>query len=149
MRLARPLALAALLMLSACATTPRPLPRDTHPPAPAGVSPASLPGWDQEDHAAALAAYRAGCLADREPAPDGELPDTGVGLAWERTLSSPFIAAPGYGTRGTTLLLVGPTGRATLLERRFDDAFHVSGTTRFELGFPGWEPSGNALDPRS
>lgn len=88
-------------------------------------------------------------LADREPAPDGELPDTGVGLAWERTLSAPFIAAPGYGTRGTTLLLVGPTGRATLLERRFDDAFHVSGTTRFELGFPGWEPSGNALDPRS
>ncbi len=70
MRAARPLTLAAILMLSACATTPgpRPLPRDTHPPAPAGVSPASLPGWDREDHAAALAAYRAGCAADREPA---------------------------------------------------------------------------------
>ena len=70
MRTARPFALAALLLLAACATTPgpRPLPRDTHPPAPAGISPAGLPGWDQEDHAAALAAYRAGCTADREPA---------------------------------------------------------------------------------
>jgi membrane-bound lytic murein transglycosylase A len=70
LRSARPLALAAFLLLAACATTPgpRPLPRDTHPPAAVGVNPASLPGWDQEDHAAALAAYRAGCLADRDPA---------------------------------------------------------------------------------
>ena len=66
-------------------------------------------------------------LADREPAPDEELPDTGVGLAAERILSSPFIAAPGYGTRGTTLLLVARNGRATFLERRFDDAYRVSG----------------------
>lgn len=78
-------------------------------------------------------------LADREPAPDGELPDTGVGLATEQILSSPFIAAPGYGTRGSTLLLVTPAGRATFLERGFDEAFSVEGTTRFELDFPGWD----------
>ena len=87
-------------------------------------------------------------LADREPAPDGELPDTGVGLATERILSSPFIAAPGYGTRGSTLLLVLPTGRATLFERRFDEAFCVEGTTRFELGFPGWDLPERASRPR-
>jgi uncharacterized protein with NRDE domain len=81
-------------------------------------------------------------LADREPAPDADLPDTGVGLAAERILSPPFIAAPGYGTRGTTLLLVSADGRASLLERRFDEAFRVTGTTRFELGFPGWAPPG-------
>jgi uncharacterized protein with NRDE domain len=82
-------------------------------------------------------------LADRVPAPDGELPDTGVGLSAERVLSSPFIAAPGYGTRGSTLLLVEPAGRATFLERRFDGAFNEAGTTRFELGFRGWRPPPN------
>ncbi|MBK9966221.1 MAG: NRDE family protein [Holophagales bacterium] len=81
-------------------------------------------------------------LADRKAAADGELPDTGVGLAAERALSPPFIATPGYGTRGTTLLLVSANGHASLLERRFDEAFRVSGTTRFELRFPGWDPPG-------
>jgi uncharacterized protein with NRDE domain len=88
-------------------------------------------------------------LADREPAPDGELPDTGVGLAAERLLSSPFIAAPGYGTRGATLLLVTSTRRATFLERRFDEAFCPAGTTRFELCFRGWDQPGRASRPRS
>ena len=88
-------------------------------------------------------------LADRVPARDEELPDTGVGLATERLLSSPFIAAPGYGTRGSTLLLVSAAGRATFLERRFDEAFQASGTTRFELDFPGWDPPGRVSRPRS
>lgn len=73
MRAARPLALAALVLLAACATTPGPTPgpgpQPPQPPQPpvAGVSPSTLPGWAQEDHAAALEAYRAGCLADRDP----------------------------------------------------------------------------------
>ena len=78
-------------------------------------------------------------LADRSGAPDGELPDTGVGLAAERLLAPPFIVAPGYGTRGSTVVLVSRGGRATFLERRFDDAFRESGTSRFELEFPGWD----------
>jgi uncharacterized protein with NRDE domain len=88
-------------------------------------------------------------LADRKPAPDGELPDTGVGLVAERALSPPFIATPGYGTRGTTLLLVSADGRASLLERRFDEAFRVSATTRFELTFPGWDRPGEPTQVRS
>ncbi len=88
-------------------------------------------------------------LADRAPAPDDELPDTGVGVAVERLLSPPFIAAPGYGTRGTTLLLVSPAGHATLLERRFDGDFHETGTSRFELRFPGWDTPFGIPEPRS
>jgi hypothetical protein len=43
-------------------------------------------------------------LRDDRPAPDAELPRTGVSLAWERMLSSAFIRAPGYGTRCSTVI---------------------------------------------
>ena len=46
-------------------------------------------------------------LADVEPPPDQHLPDTGVGREWERALASPFITTPEYGTRSSTVLLVG------------------------------------------
>jgi uncharacterized protein with NRDE domain len=58
-----------------------------------------------------------GVLWDAEPAPDGRLPDTGVGLERERMLSSPFIRSPEYGTRASTVLLVGRDGRVRLVER--------------------------------
>ena len=50
-------------------------------------------------------------LASRQPAPDGDLPDTGLPLALEKALSSAFIDQPGrgqsgYGTRCSTLLVV-------------------------------------------
>jgi uncharacterized protein with NRDE domain len=78
-------------------------------------------------------------LSDREPAPEADLPDTGLGRAAERLLSPPFIVAPGYGTRGSTLLLVARGGRATYLERRFDEEFRTLDTLRFELPFPAWD----------
>ncbi len=56
-------------------------------------------------------------LADAEPAPDDLLPDTGVGTALERVLSSPFIASPGYGTRASTVLRVGRDDAADFAER--------------------------------
>lgn len=77
-------------------------------------------------------------LSDRRIAADDELPSTGVPLEAERLLSAPFIVAPGYGTRASTLLLARRDGRAELLERRFDATFRESGTSRFELEFPGW-----------
>lgn len=46
-------------------------------------------------------------LADDAAAPDDDLPDTGVGLAMERLLSSPFIRSAAYGTRSSTALLAG------------------------------------------
>lgn len=46
-------------------------------------------------------------LGDITPAPDAELPDTGVGLDMERLLSSVCIRTPVYGTRNSTWLRVG------------------------------------------
>lgn len=80
-------------------------------------------------------------LSDRRIAADDELPATGVPLEAERLLSAPFIVAPGYGTRASTLLLATRGGRAELLERCFDATFRESGTSRFELEFPGWNGS--------
>lgn len=76
-----PLALAALL-LSACATavTPPPAttgptpPVTTIPPAPPATTPpaalsfSSLVGWAEDDHLAALNAFRTGCGVGKEPA---------------------------------------------------------------------------------
>lgn len=56
---------------------------------------------------------------DRTPAPDHRLPDTGVGLALERALSSQFITMPEYGTRATTTLSVHREGKVELVERAF------------------------------
>lgn len=58
-------------------------------------------------------------LHDREPAADAQLPDTGVGLATERLLSSPFIASPNYGTRASTALIRRADGSQLLVERSF------------------------------
>lgn len=57
-------------------------------------------------------------LADERVAPDAQLPDTGVGLALERALSPPFIRGTHYGTRCSSVLLVG-RDVALFAERRF------------------------------
>lgn len=72
-------------------------------------------------------------LADRTPAPDEELPDTGVGLALERMLSPMFISSPAYGTRASSLLRIDDDGRIHFVERSFGPDGHATGTRRFEL----------------
>lgn len=57
-------------------------------------------------------------LVDVEQAPDEELPETGIGLEWERVLSSIFIESPEYGTRASTVVLIDYEGRVTFIERR-------------------------------
>ena len=69
-------------------------------------------------------------LADREPADADENPDTGLPPEWERALSAPFVVHERYGTRCSTLLLVERNGRTTLLERRFDAAGTLTGSSR-------------------
>jgi uncharacterized protein with NRDE domain len=66
-------------------------------------------------------------LADHQPADDDELPHTGVTREWERMLSSPFIVAPNYGTRCSTIVLVGRDGAVRLVERSFDAHGRISG----------------------
>ncbi|HHW1975838.1 TPA: NRDE family protein [Pseudomonas aeruginosa] len=58
-------------------------------------------------------------LADAAPAADGQLPDTGVGLATERLLSSVFIASPSYGTRASSVVRVHADGTREMIERSF------------------------------
>lgn len=60
-------------------------------------------------------------LNDRRPAPDDDLPTTGVGPETERMLSPPFIDGDeAYGTRASTVFLVHRSGQVTFAERSFD-----------------------------
>ncbi|HRD65739.1 MAG TPA: NRDE family protein [Candidatus Competibacter sp.] len=61
-------------------------------------------------------------LTDRVPAPDTELPRTGIPLEWERWLSPVFIDAPNYGTRASTVLLANNIGDICMVEVTWPDA---------------------------
>ena len=58
-------------------------------------------------------------LLDRRQPEDAALPDTGIGLAWERLLAPRFIVSGAYGTRSATVVLVDRRGRTTLWEWTF------------------------------
>ena len=57
-------------------------------------------------------------LSDRGQAADDLLPRTGVSPEWERLLSAAFIATQDYGTRSSTVVLVGRDG-VVFVERSF------------------------------
>ena len=59
-------------------------------------------------------------LRDRSIPDDENLPDTGVGLEWERILSPIFILSPTYGTRSSTILIIDKCNQVTFMERTFD-----------------------------
>ncbi|MGB9151200.1 MAG: NRDE family protein [Burkholderiales bacterium] len=69
-------------------------------------------------------------LGDRTTYHDEHLPQTGVPLEWERRLSASFIVSPEYGTRCSTLLLIGKDDRMEFVERSFDAAGEITGTKR-------------------
>ncbi len=58
-------------------------------------------------------------ISDTDVAPDPLLPNTGVGLDLERQLSPLFIKTPNYGTRSSTVLLVGHDQSIAFVERTF------------------------------
>ncbi len=72
-------------------------------------------------------------LADGYRPADEELPETGVGLEWERLLSSAFIKSANYGTRSSTVLLVNSQGQAHFIERRFGPEGACLGAAEFEF----------------
>jgi len=60
-------------------------------------------------------------------AADDELPDTGVGLDWERTLSPMFIKSDNYGSRTSTVILRRRDGYVRFAERTYNtDSFDYS-----------------------
>lgn len=72
-------------------------------------------------------------LSDRDPAPADAMPATGLPPDLERALSSPFVLHERYGTRCSTVVLVGHDGHTTVAERRFDAAGTLTGATRLEF----------------
>jgi len=58
-------------------------------------------------------------LQDRSIPGDDSLPDTGVGIEWERILSPIFISSPNYGTRSSTILLIDRDDHITFMERTY------------------------------
>lgn len=58
-------------------------------------------------------------LADREPAQDYELPETGISYEFEKLLSSIFIQGSDYGTRSSTVLLIDRHNHVTFKEKSF------------------------------
>lgn len=76
-------------------------------------------------------------LQDRRPFPDGQLPDTGIGLALERQLSPVFIRGDDYGTRACTVIAIAHDGRGWIMERRFGRDGQALGETRLPIGPAG------------
>jgi len=68
-------------------------------------------------------------LSDATPARDAELPGTGVGVDWERRLSSALITGADYGTRASTVLTVGRSGSMRFEERTRGPGGEVTGST--------------------
>jgi uncharacterized protein with NRDE domain len=77
-------------------------------------------------------------LSDRTMAADETLPDTGIGLEWERLLSSAFIVSDGYGTRCSTVVLIGSDGIVTVEER--NHATDGSATIRVRMAYESEAP---------
>lgn len=63
-------------------------------------------------------------LNDVETAADELLPNTGVGLEWERALSSVFISSPHYGTRASTILAITYDHHIHFIERTYQNSPH-------------------------
>ena len=75
-------------------------------------------------------------LADRRLAADKELPDTGVGLEWERMLSARFVRGEEYGTRASTIYLVDRQGQVKFIEKSFDENGAEKGIKEFRFQLP-------------
>jgi uncharacterized protein with NRDE domain len=74
-----------------------------------------------------------GLLSDRRQATDALLPRTGVSPEWERLLSSAFIASENYGTRSSTVALVGRDRDVVFVERSFGPGGARGEEVRYEF----------------
>jgi uncharacterized protein with NRDE domain len=72
-------------------------------------------------------------LRDDSIHPDQNLPRTGVSLEWERLLSAAFVSAPDYGTRSSTVLLLGVSRALTFDEQTWLAMGRPGERTRFRL----------------
>jgi len=83
-------------------------------------------------------------MMDRQPAPDPELPSTGIPLKLERQLSASFIVNPQreYGTRCTTAIILDEHGGVRFSEQNYDADTEI--TSRQVFNFPLVSPRSRA-----
>lgn len=72
-------------------------------------------------------------LAERTPAADAQLPDTGIGRVRERQVSPVFVVNPDYGTRCSSVIFLHADDQAYFAERRFDAAGEALETRSFHI----------------
>ena len=75
-------------------------------------------------------------LTDQLQPQDAALPETGVGLKWERILAPLFIVSPNYGTRSSSVVLCDQSGEITFWERTFvktDKGIETGETRHYKL----------------
>ena len=58
-------------------------------------------------------------LNDSAKPPDNELPDTGVGMEWERVLAPIFIKTEVYGTRASSIITIDNNDQITFIEKSY------------------------------
>jgi uncharacterized protein with NRDE domain len=78
-------------------------------------------------------------LADRTRGPpDAPEPTQSLPPEWAPVLSSPFVVHPLFGTRCSTLVMIGYDGSLSMLERRFDAAGILTGQSDYTLAADEW-----------
>jgi uncharacterized protein with NRDE domain len=102
-------------------------------PWPKVVSSKSAFGALLRSEASELTDHLFALLADRTRPTEELLPATGIGKEWERLLSSAFIESPDYGTRSSTVVLLGRDGSILFVERSFGPGGRAGAEMRFEF----------------
>jgi uncharacterized protein with NRDE domain len=59
-------------------------------------------------------------LSDKTPAPDDNLPDTGLPKEIEKSISSIFVENKNYGTRSSTIILIDNEDNVTFIEKSLE-----------------------------
>lgn len=72
-------------------------------------------------------------LQDRTLPTDDLLPDTGIGIAYERILSPLFIQAPFYGTRSSSAITLSKQGEVKFHEQRYGEMGEKTDNTIVEF----------------
>jgi len=77
-------------------------------------------------------------LYDEGMAPDDLLPETGVGIEWERKLSSIFIKSSGYGSRSSTVFMIDNQNTVKYIERNYhlEDYSYQDRLFEFKINLP-------------
>jgi membrane-bound lytic murein transglycosylase A len=143
------------LTLAACASTPvaRPVPPEPAPsvpaptpdpapapvsapaPAPEGLSPATLPGWNDEDHLAAFEAWAVGCTVARDAASRTQC-DRAMLIRQTSRPVTPSMARA-FLESGFTVVAAGtPDGRPGLLTSYFAPEYAARRTPDAEFDMP-------------